>query len=162
MDGRKAALCSKPGKCGKCGGTCLGDGLCSSCSGIGSWRPGSNRGRGAGSGGGGIGSGAVRPGEEGAVGFQKRRIKGQMTPGKIIARLKVPGQQTPGEISTDFETLRVEYAQQAEDTIQNDPMPLEMRSFIRDYYDAIEYSDGAEETTPAAESEREILAKPEE
>ena len=162
MDGRKAALCSKPGNCGKCGGTCLGSGLCSSCSGIGNWRSGASRNRGGGSGGPGIGSGAVRPGEEGAVGFQKRRIKGQMTPGKIIARLKIPGQQTPGEISTNFETLRVEYAQQAEDTIQNDPMPLEMRSFIRDYYDAIKYSDGAEETAPAAEGEREILAKTEE
>lgn len=139
MDARNLALSGKPGVCQSCGAQGAFGGLCGSCAGSGTrpWSPGDSREFGNGMGGPGIGRGSIAQKKEGQIGLDKSRIKGDVEPGKIIAKFKVSGEQAPGEIATDFEELRLEYAQKAEDTIEREAMPLEYKSFVRDYFDAI-------------------------
>ena len=92
-------------------------------------------------GGPGIGRGAVANSNPHEVGFEKKRVKGEITPGEIIARIKIPGSQIPGETTVKYEEMRLMYEQKAEDTIQNEVMPLEHKSLIRDYFSAIKYAD---------------------
>ena len=101
----------------------------------------------------GIGRGGIAGVEEGQIGFEKTKVKGQLTPGQIIAKFKVPGTQLPGDIVTEYETLRMQYEQQAEDTIKNEIMPLQYRSLIREWYDVLKYGDAGEsasETDPSS------------
>lgn len=141
LEAFKAAMAGKGAldKCGECGGE-MKDGECQSC-GKGPWKPGDERKHGSGMGGPGIGEGQVADKTETPTGFEKKRVKGDIAPGRIIAKMKVPGQQDPGQAKIQYESLRVEYAQQAEDTIQKEAMPLELKSFVREYYDAIKYED---------------------
>ena len=88
-------------------------------------------------GGPGIGRGGNPQSNPHDVAFEKTRVRGDLTPGKIIARMKVPGQQTPGEASVAYEEMRTLYEQKAEDTIRNEVMPLEHKALIRDYFAAI-------------------------
>lgn len=153
LDARNLALNGKPGICEECGefGMLIA-GVCSECGQTGAWRPGDSREQGSGMGGAGIGKGGIAEKEEGDVGFRKSRIKGDMRPGKIIAKMKMPGKQAPGEITTEYESLRMEYAQRAEDTIQHEMLPLEDRSLVRNYFDAISVgetkSDASDSTQP--------------
>ncbi len=139
IEARNRAMNGKPGNCESCGKeTQEGEGKCSSCSEKASeWKPGDSREIGKGSGGPGIGQGSIVNKEEGDVAFEKKKIKGDLEAGRIIAKMKVNGEQKIGEITTEFEDLRMQYEQKAEDSIQNDMMPLEHKARIREYFDAI-------------------------
>jgi hypothetical protein len=138
MDANAQAMAEKPGFCKSCGNAVIAKSECERCAaGVSSWKPGDSRKFGDGMGGPGIGRGAVAQKEEGDVAFEKKRIKGDLTAGKIIARMKVDGDQSVGEITTSYEDLRLEYSQKAEDTIRNEVMPLEHKALIRNYFDAI-------------------------
>ncbi len=142
----KKSMCKGNGKCASCGKE--GEGLlCSECQGKGEWKAGEGRKRSKGMGGPGVGEGQVADKKETETGYEKKKIKGEMTPGRIIARMKVDGEQLPGEITTEYETIRVESAQQAEDTIEGELMPLEYKSLVRNYFDAIKYGDAASSAT---------------
>lgn len=103
----------------------------------GQWRAGDEREQGNGMGGPGIGQGAVAESKEGPTAFEKKRIKGDIQPGDILARMKVAGRQPPGEIKTQFEALRLESSQVAEDTVKGEQLPLERKALVRQYFDAI-------------------------
>ena len=134
---RLASAC-KGGSCASCGKKCgEGKGECNGGNCVGKWKAGESRAQGRGMGGQGIGQGGPANREEGAVGFKSQRIKGDLQPGQIVAKFKVPGEQTPGEMTTAYESMRIEYQQQAEETIAHDPIPLEHRELVREYYDAI-------------------------
>ena len=137
MDARKLALCAS-GLCAncQCSSPCLG-GNCAGAGAVRPWRAGDNRGSGNGMGGPGIGRGGVARSDPHDVAFKQTRVRGDLTPGKIIARMKVPGQQTPGEASVAYEEMRTLYEQKAEDTIRNEVMPLEHKALIREYFAAI-------------------------
>lgn len=92
----------------------------------------------------GQGRGGVARSSPHDVRFTKERLKGQMEAGRIIARMKVPGSQKPGEITTEYERIRLEQEQQAEDTIRREVMPLEHKALVRDYFAAIKQEDAAE------------------
>ncbi len=100
------------------------------------WQPGEG-GQGQGMGGPGQGRGGVARRAEGEVAFERRQIKGDLVAGEIIARFKVEGTQTPGEVTAQYEELRLEFSQRAEDTIQREPLPLEHKALVRDYFDSI-------------------------
>ncbi|MCX7048368.1 MAG: hypothetical protein NTX50_23145, partial [Candidatus Sumerlaeota bacterium] len=141
MDARKLALCGKACLCEGCknGKPCLG-GNCPGCQGVGEWTAGDSRNQGNGMGRAGIGQGGIARSAPNNVAFQQKRIQGNIAPGEIIAKMKVPGTQMPGEASVSYEQMREMAKQQAEDTIQNDVMPLEHRALIRDYFAAIKES----------------------
>jgi hypothetical protein len=148
MDGRKKALTGKPMPCEECGKMCQG-GLCESCAQKrGPWKPGDSRKQGGGMGGPGIGQGSIAEEGDGKTGFEKKRLKGDIQPGEIIARMKVPGRQPPGEIKTQFEELRVQSSQAAEDTIRGEKLPLEHKALVRQYFDSIKMDQA--QGTPAA------------
>ena len=92
-------------------------------------------------GGPGIGRGAVAPSTPHDVAFEKTRVKGEITQGDILARIKISGSQLPGEANVKYEEMRLQYEQKAEDTIQNEIMPLEHKSLIRDYFAAIKQTE---------------------
>lgn len=147
MEAHKMALTGQMVPCENCGKPCLG-GLCESCAmARGEWKPGDSRKQGLGMGGPGIGQGAIAESSDGPTAFQKKLLPGEMTPGQILARMKVPGQQPPGEIKTEFEALRMQSSQAAEDTIKTEQLPLERKTLVRQYFDAIKYEKGE---TPAA------------
>lgn len=142
MDARNLAkackmckACDNPSSCTGCA-ACLG-----TLAGRRPWAEGDSRNQSAGMGGPGIGQGSIADKEAGATALQKSRIQGQIKPGKIIARMKVPGSQAPGEITTSYEALRLEYSQRAEDTISKEVMPLEYKARVRDYFNAIKYAE---------------------
>ncbi|MCE5229091.1 hypothetical protein LLG95_05790 [bacterium] len=105
--------------------------------------------QGSGMGGPGQGRGGVARTKEGDVQFQTKKIKGDLTPGEIIARFKVEGKQNPGEITTKYEGSALERAQQSEDSIEHEPMPMEFKSLVRDYFASIK-RDQARPGQPAA------------
>jgi len=156
MDAREKELangdlcegCRSGGACK--GGNCPGAG-CKPCEGAGQgqnmgqgqWTAGDNRNQGNGMGAAGIGRGGIAPSRPHRVEFQPTRPPGQFTPGEIIAKMKVAGTQAPGEAKVEYEGMRAMSAQLAEDSIQNDVMPLEHKSLIRDYFAAIKEGDGA-------------------
>jgi hypothetical protein len=146
------------GTCSSCGeklSECKGEGQCqgsgqaqaqgqaqSQSAGNGEWTQGDSQKPGSGSGGAGQGKGGERPMSDTQVGFRKVRIKGDVQPGRILARIKVPAKDNPpGEITTQYENLRIEYQQQAEETIAHETIPLEHKSIVRDYYDAIKLNE---------------------
>ncbi len=140
MDARNKAMSGKPGICESCGKKAMaGKKLCKGCDGIGEWKAGENRQRsnGRSSGGPGIGNGGEVNKGEGDVGFDKTRVKGDVTKGKIISKMKIAGEQNIGEVTTAYEEMRMEYEQRAEDTISNEVLPLEKKTLVREYFDAI-------------------------
>jgi len=92
-------------------------------------------------GGPGIGRGGVARSSPHDVAFEKTRIQGDITPGTIIARMKMPGRQAPGEATVEYEEMRMLQAQKAEDTIRSEVMPLEHKALVRDYFAAIKRSE---------------------
>ena len=88
-------------------------------------------------GGPGKGRGGIAPKTETATALVRERVRGQVLPGEVLARMKVEGTQEAGEITTQYESLRMEYAQQAEDAVERETMPLEFKGLVRDYFDAI-------------------------
>lgn len=120
-------------------------GLGQSQMGTGEWRAGNNRNFGNGMGGPGIGRGGQAGSQAGNVGFQNSRIKGMITKGQILARMKIPGDQAPGEATVEYEEMRILYEQHAEDTIHTEMMPLEHKALIRDYFAAIKYAEEQKE-----------------
>jgi hypothetical protein len=148
MEGRKNALSGKPMPCEACGKMCV-DGLCPECAQKrGPWKPGDKRDSGGGMAGPGIGQGAIAEEGNGPTGFEKKRLKGDIQAGEILARMKVSGMQPPGEIKTQFEELRVQSSQAAEDTIRGEKLPLEHKALVRQYFDSIKMDQA--EGSPAA------------
>lgn len=105
--------------------------------GRGEWTQGPTDQKGSGMGSAGQGQGGRASTKDGQIAFEKKKVKGQMVPGEIIARFKVDGTQTPGEITAKYEGLALELAQQSEDSIEHESMPLEYKSLVRDYFGAI-------------------------
>lgn len=105
--------------------------------GTGKWTEGPTDKQGGGMGSAGQGQGGRAATKDGAIQFEKKKVKGQMVPGEIVARFKVDGKQTPGEITTKYEGLALELAQQSEDSIEHESMPLEFKSLVKDYFAAI-------------------------
>lgn len=148
MEGREKALSGQPVPCEECGKECLG-GLCDDCAQKrGKWRAGDEREQGSGMGGPGIGEGSIAESKAGQTAFEKKRIKGDIQPGDILARMKVEGRQPPGEIKTQFEALRIQSSQQAEDTVRSEQLPLERKALVRQYFDAIKMDGAAPAATP--------------
>ncbi|MEN6626435.1 MAG: hypothetical protein ABFD69_09430 [Candidatus Sumerlaeia bacterium] len=166
-----------PGQCPQCGGKLDSEGQCQSCGykgegkgqgqgqgdgegeegmgggkgreGTGKYTPGDTSKQGEGLGGAGKGRGGRAGTTEGQVSFEQKRIKGELVPGEIIARFKVEGKQAPGEITTKYEGLALERAQQAEDSIEHEPMPLEFKGLVRDYFAAIKRDHAKPAAKPA-------------
>jgi hypothetical protein len=108
---------------------------------MGKWGEGEANEFGAGMGGPGMGRGSRARSNPTQTAFERSRIKGDLTQGEIIARMKVPGTQGPGKATVAYEEMRTLYEQKAEDTVQNETMPLEHKTLIRDYFEAIKYKD---------------------
>ena len=141
MDARKLAQACQMCKAGDNPSSCTGSAAAlGQLAGRKPWQAGDSRNQGAGMGKDGIGQGSVAAKEEGQTALQKSRVQGQIQPGKIIARMKVPGSQAPGEVTTQYEALRLEYSQRAEDVINKEVMPLEYKTRVRDYFSAIKYA----------------------
>lgn len=118
----------------------------------GKYAPGDTDRQGNGLGNAGRGRGGQAGTKEGQVDFEKKRVKGDLVPGEIIARFKVEGTQAPGEVTTKYEGLALERAQESEDSIEHEPMPLEFKSLVRDYFAAIK----ADQKKPAAPAEEAV------
>lgn len=109
--------------------------------GVGEWEEGETDKSGPGMGKPGMGRGGVARSNPTDTAFEKTRVRGDLTQGEIIARMKVPGAQGPGKATVAYEEMRTLYEQKAEDTVQNETMPLEHKTLIRDYFEAIKYKD---------------------
>ncbi|OPZ16933.1 MAG: hypothetical protein BWZ10_01315 [candidate division BRC1 bacterium ADurb.BinA364] len=104
------------------------------------WKPGDSNRRGPGMGGPGIDRGGVARVGQDQVKFKNEQIKGQTQPGEILASFKVAGQQTRGEATVEYTEAYIEYAREAEDTLEREPMPLEFRGLVAEYFDSIQPS----------------------
>ena len=104
----------------------------------GPWRAGetANR-RGTGMGGPGQGMGGRAPFKDGEVDFKSAKLNMQMGKGDIIGVVREWGPQIAGEANVQFESVFEEYNQSAEDTMAREHIPLEYRTLVRDYFDAI-------------------------
>ncbi|MBN1518219.1 hypothetical protein JXA32_16780 [Candidatus Sumerlaeota bacterium] len=127
---------------------CNGAG-CSACNGTGQ-RQGTSSGMGAGSrqpsqsgmGGPGQGRGNVAPESDQQTTFQNEKLPQQMDEvGDIIAMYKVKGPQMKGDSIEKFKQITEVYEQQAEDTLNRDPIPADMKDFVGEYFDALRASD---------------------
>ncbi len=160
LDAHNKALSGKSGKCKNCGADTEGEGmLCDKCEEqFKGWKTGNSRNQGSGGGKSGIGKGGIANKTEGPTAFDKTRIKGDLQPGKIIGKMKIDGEQNPGQATVQYEQLRMEYAQKAEDTVHNEMMPMEYKSLVRNYFDAIksgkEEQAGKDHSTNQTEKDR--------
>ncbi len=118
--------------------------------GTGRWTEGPTDRQGGGMGSAGRGQGGQASRKDGQVQFVKEKVKGQMIPGEIVARFKVDGKQTPGEITAKYEGMALELAQQSEESIDHEAMPIEFKSLVRDYFAAIKRDGKANPPASAA------------
>jgi len=127
-------------------GQCCGCGCstCSKCScyaaslaAMRKFREGATDKYGPGMGGPGRGAGGTPEFKETPTQFQPTKTKMKMDKGDIIGIVRVWGPQVKGEASAKFEQTYFEYRQAAEDTLARENIPLEYRTLVRDYFDAI-------------------------
>jgi len=127
------------GQCCGCGcSTCT---ACSNCAAMlammAQFREGDNENLGPGMGGPGRGMGGIPQFKETPTQFQPSKARMKLDKGDIIGVVKVWGPQVKGEASAKFEQTYLEYRQSAEDSMTRENIPLEYRTLVRDYFDAI-------------------------
>jgi hypothetical protein len=88
-------------------------------------------------GGPGRGMGGIPQFKETPTQFQPSKARMKLDKGDIIGVVKVWGPQVKGEASAKFEQTYLEYRQSAEDSMTRENIPLEYRTLVRDYFDAI-------------------------
>ncbi|MCX7014936.1 MAG: hypothetical protein NTW86_20685 [Candidatus Sumerlaeota bacterium] len=101
------------------------------------WTAGDSSKEGSGMGEAGKGAGGVAQVAPDQVNFKPDKLKGQTQAGEIIASFRVSGEQIPGEAKVKYQETYTEYRQACEDTLHREAMPLEYRSLVTDYFDAI-------------------------
>ena len=92
--------------------------------------------------------------EETPTQFKPTKTRMKLDKGDIIGVVRVWGPQVKGEATAKFEEAYVEYHQSAEDTLARENIPLEYRTLVRDYFDAIRPATMAKksETPPTEEN----------
>ena len=113
------------------------------------WKAGDSSKQGSGMGDAGKGEGGTAQVAPDQVSFKPDKLKGQTQPGDIIASFRVSGEQVTGEAKVKYQETYTEYRQACEDTLRREAMPLEYRTLISDYFDAIK----PEKQTSAAASQ---------
>jgi hypothetical protein len=104
---------------------------------MGKFREGDTDKFGPGMGGPGHGAGGIPGFQETPTQFQPTKARMKMDKGDIIGAIRVWGPQVKGDADVKFEETYFQYRQSAEDTLSRENIPLEYRTLVRDYFDAI-------------------------
>jgi hypothetical protein len=104
---------------------------------MGKWKSGATDKMGMGMGGPGRGRGGQLDMQETPTGFKSTKTQMKMDKGDIIGAIRVYGPQVKGEAKERFVKAYFEYSQNADDTLTRENIPLELRSLVGDYFDAI-------------------------
>jgi tetratricopeptide (TPR) repeat protein len=119
------------------------------------FKPGESERFGPGMGGPGHGQGGKAPFQNTPIKFQPTQPQSNLTQGDIIGALRVWGPQIRGEANTKYQDAYIEYSQSAEDTMSRENIPLEYRSLVKQYFDAIRPATMARDDTVNAQPEKE-------
>jgi len=85
----------------------------------------------------GRGAGGRAPIEETPTKMQKTMARMKLDKGDVLGVVRVMGPQIKGKATEKFEKVYIEYRQSAEEALARENVPLEYRTLVRDYFDAI-------------------------